>query len=77
MAKFLHYGGREYTLPADYDLEHVAQSLTEGRQTAMSRNLIALVEVPLEGGGQVQVHLSEAIPFAFVDTDSNASTPAH
>ena len=77
MAKFLHYGGREYTLPADFDLEVVAQSLTEGRQTAMVRNLIALVEVPLEGGGQVQIHLSEAIPFAFVDTDSAASKPHH
>jgi hypothetical protein len=77
MAKFLHYGGREYTLPADYDLEYVAQSLTEGRQNAMARNLIALVEVPLEGGGQVQIHLSEAIAFAFLDTDSSASTPSH
>jgi len=77
MAKFLHYGGRKYALPADYDLEYVAQSLTEGRQNALSRNLIALVEVPLEGGGQVQIHLTEAIPFAFLDTDDSASTPDH
>lgn len=77
MAKFLHYGGREYTLPTDYDLEHAAQSLTEARQTSLTRNIIALIEIPLEGGGQVQIHLGEAIPFAFVDTDSSASTPDH
>ena len=77
MAKFLHYGGREYTLPADFDLEHAAESLTEARSTTLSRNILALVEVPLEGGGQVQIHLTEATPYAFVDTDTSASTPDH
>ena len=77
MAKYLHYGDREYALPADYDLEHAAQSLAEARRTAAARDLVSLVEVPLEGGGQVQIHLTESIPFAFLDTDSRAGTPDH
>lgn len=77
MAKFLHYGGREYALPADYNMEFAAQSLTEALRIAGQRGLIGLVEIPLDGGGQVQIHVSETIPFAFLDTDSTAAGPEH